>query len=237
MRYIRSRRLPCVAATTCPTAARSTAVAISVHTGDAVSKILAVWWKREAICAACRVRKSASLSRNFRSPIRESALRVLLFRGFSGMKAASLTRVEHTTARRVCCALSDRCCAVIRLAGFGDRNQFETFGPRFEAQARQLLFRVPSLELRRTSIHPGFAFGEQAVDQYCKITTHSFDRRREGWQLAAQTTIPRSQVAVALQQGGGRRAQCHGNTVFHFPLPSSNGLSSGDVLGGSQSQP
>ena len=41
------------------------------------------------------------LSRNFRSPTRESALRVLLFRGFSGMKAASLTRVEHTTGRRL----------------------------------------------------------------------------------------------------------------------------------------
>src|SRR5713226_4243188 len=41
------------------------------------------------------------LSRNFRSPTRESALRVLLFRGFSGMKTASLTRVEHTTARRL----------------------------------------------------------------------------------------------------------------------------------------
>ena len=29
------------------------------HTGDAVSSILAVWWKREAICAACRGEKSA----------------------------------------------------------------------------------------------------------------------------------------------------------------------------------
>src|SRR6266436_2482600 len=61
MRYIPSRRRPCVAATTCPTAARSTAVVISVHTGDAVSRILAVWWKREAICAACGGKKSASL--------------------------------------------------------------------------------------------------------------------------------------------------------------------------------
>ena len=52
------------------------------------------------------------LSRNFRSPTRESAQRVLLFRGFSGMKAASLTWVEHTTARRLL-RLSDRCCAVI----------------------------------------------------------------------------------------------------------------------------
>jgi len=31
------------------------------NTGDAVSRILVPWWKREAICAACRVRKSASL--------------------------------------------------------------------------------------------------------------------------------------------------------------------------------
>src|SRR6266436_8826074 len=61
MRYIRLRRRPCVEATTCPTGARSTAVVISVHTGDAVSRILAAWWEREAICAACRVRKSASL--------------------------------------------------------------------------------------------------------------------------------------------------------------------------------
>ena len=44
-----------------PTAARSTAVVISVHTGDTVIRILAVWWKREAICTACRGRKSASL--------------------------------------------------------------------------------------------------------------------------------------------------------------------------------
>src|SRR5215467_4485725 len=32
-----------------------------IHTGDAVSRILVVWWKREAICAACRLNKSASL--------------------------------------------------------------------------------------------------------------------------------------------------------------------------------
>jgi hypothetical protein len=51
MRYIRSRRMPCVEATTCPTAARSAAVVISVHAGDAVSRILAVWWKREGIPA------------------------------------------------------------------------------------------------------------------------------------------------------------------------------------------
>src|SRR5207244_7644426 len=112
---------------------------------------------------------------------------------FSGMKATPLTRVEHTTARCLLRAVRS-VLRWIRLAGFGDRNQFETFGPRFEVQARQLLFRVPSLELRRASIHPGFAFGEQAVDQYRKITTHGFDRRREGWQLAAQTTIPSSQV-------------------------------------------
>jgi hypothetical protein len=61
MRYIRSRRRLCVAATTCPTAPRSTAVVTSVHTGDAVSRILAVWWKREVIWAACRTKKSASL--------------------------------------------------------------------------------------------------------------------------------------------------------------------------------
>src|SRR5262249_19907922 len=35
-RYIRLRRRLCVKATTCPTAARSTAVVICVHTGDAV---------------------------------------------------------------------------------------------------------------------------------------------------------------------------------------------------------
>jgi hypothetical protein len=46
-----------------------------------------------------------SVSRNFRSLTRESALRVLLFRGFSGMKAAPLTRIEHTTAK----ALVGRC--------------------------------------------------------------------------------------------------------------------------------
>ena len=61
MRYIRWHRRPCVEATTCPTAARPTAVVICVHTGDAVSRILVVWWKREAICAACRLNKSASL--------------------------------------------------------------------------------------------------------------------------------------------------------------------------------
>src|SRR5712692_8621362 len=61
MRYIRSRRRLCVAATTCPTAPRSTAVVISVHTGDAVSRIFAASWKRDAICAACRGKKSASL--------------------------------------------------------------------------------------------------------------------------------------------------------------------------------
>src|SRR6266404_2497345 len=54
MRYIRLQRKPYVEATTCPTAARSTAVAISVHTGDAVSRILAAWWKREAICRMSR---------------------------------------------------------------------------------------------------------------------------------------------------------------------------------------
>src|SRR5215472_16532168 len=61
MRYIRWHRRPCVEATTCPTAARSTAVVICVHTGDAVSRILVVWWKREAICGAGRLNKSASL--------------------------------------------------------------------------------------------------------------------------------------------------------------------------------
>src|SRR5215472_6740728 len=32
-----------------------------IHTGDAVSRILVVWWKHEAICAACRLNKSVSL--------------------------------------------------------------------------------------------------------------------------------------------------------------------------------
>jgi hypothetical protein len=45
------------------------------------------------------------LSRNFRSLTRESALRVLLFRELNGIKAAPLTRIEHTTAR----ALVARC--------------------------------------------------------------------------------------------------------------------------------
>jgi hypothetical protein len=58
---------------------------------------------------------------------------------------------------------------VIRLAGFGDRNQFETFGLGFVGQACQFLFGAPSLELRGTSICPGHAFSEQAVDQYRKV--------------------------------------------------------------------
>jgi len=33
----------------CPTAARSTAVVISVHTGAVLSRILAGWWKCEAL--------------------------------------------------------------------------------------------------------------------------------------------------------------------------------------------
>ena len=37
--------------TTCPTAARSTAVVINVHIGDAVSRILAASWNREGISA------------------------------------------------------------------------------------------------------------------------------------------------------------------------------------------
>jgi hypothetical protein len=45
------------------------------------------------------------VSRNFRSLTRESALRVLLFRELNGIKAAPLTRIEHTTAR----ALVARC--------------------------------------------------------------------------------------------------------------------------------
>src|SRR5438132_10697812 len=49
MRYIRLRRRPCVAATTCPTAAQSTAVVISVHTGGAVSRILAALWNSEGV--------------------------------------------------------------------------------------------------------------------------------------------------------------------------------------------
>src|SRR6266852_1871226 len=43
---------PCVEATTCPTAARSTAVVISVHTGDAVSRIVAALWNLEGTSAA-----------------------------------------------------------------------------------------------------------------------------------------------------------------------------------------
>ena len=144
-------------------------------------------------------RRFTCLSRNFRSLTRESALRGLLFRRYGGMKAVPLSGIGHTTAVELVARFQMVLAAWFGLAGFGDRNQFETFGMGFEVQARQFLFRVPSLELRGASIHPCFAFGEQAVDQYRKITAHSFDRRREGWQLAAQTTIPRSQVAVALQ--------------------------------------
>jgi hypothetical protein len=53
------------------------------------------------------------------------------------------------------------CCGVIGLAGFGDRNQCETFKPGFEGETRQFLFRAPPLELRRASIYPSFAFGQQ----------------------------------------------------------------------------
>ena len=52
-----------------------------------------------------------------------------------------------------------------RLAGFCDRNQFETVGAGFGVQVRQFLFGVPSLELHRAPIHPGLAVGEEAVDQ------------------------------------------------------------------------
>ena len=41
------------------------------------------------------------LSRNFHSLTRESTVLVLLFCEFIGMKAAHLTRIEHTTARRL----------------------------------------------------------------------------------------------------------------------------------------
>jgi hypothetical protein len=41
------------------------------------------------------------LSRNFHSLTRESTALVLLFCEFIGMKAAHLTRIEHTTARRL----------------------------------------------------------------------------------------------------------------------------------------
>jgi len=56
---------------------------------------------RASKSCGCNARRlqAVRLSRNFRSLTRESALRDLLFRGFSGMKAAPLTRVEHTTAR------------------------------------------------------------------------------------------------------------------------------------------
>src|SRR5262249_54783443 len=91
MRYIPSRTRPCVEATTCPTVARCTAVVICVHTGDAVSRILVVWWKREAICGACRLNKSASLLTTcivFRVaagdpifPLRKAFLRTQLNRG------------------------------------------------------------------------------------------------------------------------------------------------------------
>src|SRR5438067_2406850 len=115
------------------------------------------------------------------------------------MMAAHLTRIEYTTARRLSHALLTGGVPVTRLTGLGDRNQFEAFGTGFEIQARQFLFRPPSLESCRTSIHPGFALGEQAVDQYRKIAAHGFDRRCEGGQLSAQIAIPGAQVAVALQ--------------------------------------
>jgi hypothetical protein len=41
------------------------------------------------------------LSRNFHSLTRESTALVLLFCEFIGMTAAHLTRIEHTTARRL----------------------------------------------------------------------------------------------------------------------------------------
>jgi hypothetical protein len=43
----------------------------------------------------------SALSRNFHSLTRESTALVLLFCEFIGMKAAHLTRIEHTTARRL----------------------------------------------------------------------------------------------------------------------------------------
>jgi hypothetical protein len=47
------------------------------------------------------LRRWGALSRNFHSLTRESTALVLLFCEFIGMKAAHLTRIEHTTARRL----------------------------------------------------------------------------------------------------------------------------------------
>src|SRR5215813_5567402 len=41
------RRRPCVAVITCPTGTRSTAAGITVHAGDAASRILEEWWNPE----------------------------------------------------------------------------------------------------------------------------------------------------------------------------------------------
>jgi hypothetical protein len=43
----------------------------------------------------------SALSRNFHSLTRESTALVLFFYEFIGLKAADLTRIEHTTARRL----------------------------------------------------------------------------------------------------------------------------------------
>src|ERR1700729_3686447 len=64
-------------------------------------------------------------------------------------------------------------------AGFCDGNQSEPAGSGFRVQTRQFPFAASSLELRRPSVHPDFAFRKQAVDQHCNIAGHRFDRSLE----------------------------------------------------------
>jgi hypothetical protein len=102
--------------------------------------------------------------------------------------------IEYTTARGAGCAFLPRSCVA---RGF---SWLRRIGISLEPlssgipgiQTRQFPFGAPSLELRRAPIHPGFAFGEHPVDQQCQVVGHGFDRRREGWQLPAQMTIPGS---------------------------------------------
>jgi hypothetical protein len=69
----------------------------------------------------------------------------------------------------------------------------------FEVQARQFLFRAPSLELRGASIHPGFAFGEKAG-----LRRTFLEALREG---VADPAHRVDQLRLALNQNFSRRIQ------------------------------
>src|SRR6516225_1923468 len=106
----------------------------------------------------------------------------------------------------------------------------------FPLELFDLYLPVLSLVERRSLIDIFHPVAQHAVDQAGQLRGHGFDRDRSP-QPGSQSTELRSQIGLALPQGGGRHLQSDTDRIIGWQPPFANDLAAADAVVRTQPQP